>query len=438
MKKNIKADLKEFMDRWKMLDIVELSGSESAGDITMFSTDDDMEEFKISEKNVAEAKDIIELENKLVLKENPLLAYTDFSKKSESAMAFTSVFRFFEEMMDKKYEADVANSLANRPPCTLPDFFIDHLNRVYGLKKLAQKALSQMMISLKILSDQGHSYGKIICKLLQVFDPEPVPTTLALFITKARIDLNKLISSKKQGKKVKRLEEIHIIDAINLVHNLFENDKFSRTRTVILLKPKLMSEEEFLLFRICNKLVRSGLTSEIVFFMFDTESQNEISMNQIYEGTKRCLEMFLTPNEQKVLQKIFGQKEGSLISRDYFCSKINLKTYLEKIKDESLTVSKWHFLDALIEVYKAVQLKDTVVLTSLFQNYKKVKVSQNEFYDMIYKLDSKILPDQYPLIYDEALMKNSDCSLDGVTLDAFIKTVFNRAIGKRGARDFSN
>ena len=44
-------------------------------------------------------------------------------------------------MMDKKYEADQADLQARRPMRTLTEFMWDHLNRVYGLKSLARKAL---------------------------------------------------------------------------------------------------------------------------------------------------------------------------------------------------------------------------------------------------------------------------------------------------------
>ena len=266
MTKVTHTELVSFWEKWKDTIFPETFETKEEFQIfDSFEEDEENEEIKVSKLNVDEAKELIDYNNKIVLTENPLLQYS--TRSNEQAMALNIVFRIFEELMDKKYEADQANFLTNRVPNSIPDFFIDHLKRVYGLKKLAQKAMSQMMISLKELYDQNHNYGRIICRLLQIYDPQPIPTPLALFITKARHDMNKIIGSKKQGKRQNTLEEIQIIEAINLVYTLFETDKFSRAKGILLLKPKIMNEEEYLLFRICNKIIRMGQTIENIFII---------------------------------------------------------------------------------------------------------------------------------------------------------------------------
>ena len=360
------------------------------------------------------------------------------TRSNEQAMALNIVFRIFEELMDKKYEADQANFLTNRVPNSIPDFFIDHLKRVYGLKILAQKAMSQMMISLKELYDQNHNYGRIICRLLQIYDPQPIPTPLALFITKARHDMNKIIGSKKQGKRQNTLEEIQIIEAINLVYTLFETDKFSRAKGILLLKPKIMNEEEYLLFRICNKIIRMGQTIENIFIMFDEDSQGYLTRGNVIEGVKKILEISLSQQEIEMLNDTIDPKESNCITHDQFLGKLSLKQYLEQTKDQRLTISKSHFLGILIEIYNIVQIRDTAILTSIFKSYKKIKINQLEFLGMIGKIDNKISQDQSFILFKEALLLNDDCSLDGVTSDAFIKVVFKHAIGRRGLRDFRN
>ena len=62
-------------------------------------------------------------------------------------MGLSSIFRFFEEMLNRKYDTDLASMNTNRALESIPDFFLRYLSRVYGLKKLAQKALSQMLVT---------------------------------------------------------------------------------------------------------------------------------------------------------------------------------------------------------------------------------------------------------------------------------------------------
>jgi hypothetical protein len=68
--------------------------------------------------------------------------------KNEKPMAYLNIFRFFEEMMDKKFEVDNQDLSDHRRPRTMTEFMMEHLNRMFGLKKLAIRHLSQIMPAL--------------------------------------------------------------------------------------------------------------------------------------------------------------------------------------------------------------------------------------------------------------------------------------------------
>ena len=247
-----------------------------------------------------------------------------------------------------------------------------------------------------------------------------------------------MISNKRQAKKLKKLDEIHLVEAINLIYLLFDTDKFSRGKAIQLLKPKIISEDEYLIFRICQKIIRMGQTAENVFSMFDCNSNGTLTKTMVIDNIKKILEISFTDNDIKSLMTILDPKDTNSISREQFLSKISIKHYLEQTKDERITVSKSHFLEVLIEVYHIVQIKDTAILTSLFKSYNKAKINQTDFTEIISKIDNKLSQDQAEFYYNSALLQNSDATLDGVTIDAFIKCVFQNSIGKRGVRDFSN
>jgi len=68
--------------------------------------------------------------------------------KNEKPMSYLNIFRFFEEMMDKKFKVDSEDLLARRKPRTMPEFLLEHLNRMFGLKKIAYRHLAQIMPAL--------------------------------------------------------------------------------------------------------------------------------------------------------------------------------------------------------------------------------------------------------------------------------------------------
>jgi hypothetical protein len=435
MQKITKNDLLQFWDRWKYTNIG--SNIVLSEDIDIINEFNDSQDILLDQTNLDEAKSMIDFSNLVILNENPLRSFVKQTKNNEPAMPFANLFKFFEDMLDKKYESDVASLQANRQPSSIPDYFIDHLGRIYGLKKLAQKAMSQILVCLEELNRQNHNYGKVICRLLQIHDPQPIPTPLGLFLTKVRHDINKIISSKKQGSKIKGLEEIHIIDAISLIYTLFDTDKFSKYKAILLIKPKFITDEEYLAFRICNKIIRMGQTTENIFSMIDVNNRGVLGKSYLIENMKKILELHTSDQDLVMLGKILDPKDNNSVSRELFLNKISLKLYLDQTKNEKLTVSKSHFLNILIEVYKLIKVSDTAVLTSMFKAYNKIKINPSEFSQLILKLDNKMLQDQINYLYEESILQNSDSSLDGVILESFIKIVFKHAIGGKGLRDFS-
>lgn len=436
-KKHVKRNLRRALYIWKNFQCLDEDDQRGLEDLEIFE-EDEHPEVKIDRKILVDAQDKINSENLQVIKECPLYPYAELlPSNKEQPMPLSSLLRFFEEMMDKKYESDTANLLIKRPLASIPDFFLDHLVRVYGLKKLAQKAMWQMMRTLKQLSEQNHSYGKIMCRLLQVYDSQPIPTQLAWFITRAQYEFKKILSNKKQL-RIRRLEEIHLIEAVNLIYALFDSDKFSRAKALCMLKPKIMTEEEFLMFRIYNKVIRMGNTAEILFSVLDVEGTGIIQLKFFLEYIKKNLEVIMNQAEVMIIQQNFDAKDTGVIPRDIFLAKLQVKPFPEYMKNEKLTISKSTFLYTLAEVYKIIQLRDTAFLSSMFTSCKKIKLNQSEFSEILSKLDPRLHHEQMRDYYEEAVLLNSDYSLDGVLLDALIKVVFKNGIGRRGIRDFRN
>lgn len=62
------------------------------------------------------------------------------------------VVKLFETVLDEKWIADLANLEAGKPLRSLAEFILDHLYLTHGLKTLAVKQLSSLVMALETLS----------------------------------------------------------------------------------------------------------------------------------------------------------------------------------------------------------------------------------------------------------------------------------------------
>ena len=401
-----------------------------------YDNKEENEDIEVSHRLLTEAEEMINSENLIVLKQNPLNNFNTSQCSEAKPIELLTVFRFCEEMLDKKYDVDLVSLKTNRPPESIPDFFINYLNRYYGLKKLAQNFMSQILVSLKNLYDENHSYAKTMCKLLQIYDPDPIPTQLAVFLTKARSKLQS-ISGKKQQKGSTKLDEVHLDEAMKLIYALLETDKFSRSRALLYLKPSSLTEEEYLMFRIGHKINRMGLTVENVFSKFDSEDQGYITKFQLYRNLMSILELSLSNEDVEALDSMLDLNNTDLITPEEFSNSFSTKFYLENKNDKSLIITRYQFFEALIQTYKIVQIKDTALLTHLFQDYNKPMISRDDFSAILLKLDSKLSCTSIDS-YFASLQTDDPSSEQCISLESLISCVFKYAIGRRGLRDFSN
>jgi len=78
-----------------------------------------------------------------------LAAYNSVDLSGEKPMAYVNVFRFFEDFFDKKFTQDNQDFAQKVRPRSMTNFMMEHLKRMFGLKKLALKQLGQIMPALR-------------------------------------------------------------------------------------------------------------------------------------------------------------------------------------------------------------------------------------------------------------------------------------------------
>ena len=202
-----------------------------------------------------------------------------------------------------------------------------------------------------------------------------------------------------------------VSDVIELVYSLF--DKESGTRALELMKPDNISEEEFVLYKICHKMSKLGSTPADIFGVLDTDGGGTISKGEFIKGIKKNLDLWIP---EATIGKLFvNLNPGSSgeITKEIFLSKINMKTFLEWSKNPNWAISKASFLISLVEVYKHNQRKLSAHLNPNFAKYRKQGLEKNEFKELICIYESGLAEYEVDKLYNEAL--TIDASVEGAS-----------------------
>ena len=153
--------------------------------------EDDEEELK---SDYIVADQLINEENKQLLEINPIMiSYKLIQGKAEKPMTYLNIFKFLEEIMDKKFETDKKDIKDSRQLRSMTEFMMESLQRKFGIQDLILKFLGQFIPGFYKLYHEGHKYAIFFARLLQLFHPEPVQYSLALYLVKIRMEFHPLI-----------------------------------------------------------------------------------------------------------------------------------------------------------------------------------------------------------------------------------------------------
>ena len=344
--------------------------------------DDDSED----ETELDLVEEFIQEEKRLALENNVMVE--NFNKaggKPERPLTIPQALKFFEDMMDKKYDADVGDIKNGRPLRTLPDFFLEFLSRTFGLKKLAIKMLCQIIPTLEIMNNEGTPYCQLFCRLVQVTHPDPVPFPLAVFLTRVRFQFGPLAEKYQRDKEARDSKkgvkkevgkgkgkdlgatgggEAYLLDVIGFISSTFENDKRSSELMLKLLKPPGISTVDYVVFRMCHKISKMGMTVDNVYSTLDIDGDGMINESEFVKASRRSLELYVSTDELSQCFRMItsGAKE---MTKEMFLSKINFKSYIENCKNDLYTVNRVNFLLSLIEVYHNRQKRDGAQVKNL-------------------------------------------------------------------------
>ena len=398
---------------------------------------DEVEEVELKNDYII-ADQLIDEENRILIETNPIMIqYKQIEGKTEKPMSYVNIFKFLEDLMDKKFETDKKDIKDLRQMRSMTEFMMESLQRQFGIQSLALKFLGQFIPGFYQIYGENHKYAIFFARLLQLFHPEPVTYSLALFLVKARTDFYPLIEKFERvmhdhGKKdiMKKADQTHgrsayeaaatgglafVSDVIELVYSIFGGDRDSGTKALEIMKPENVTHEDFVLYKICHKMAKLGQTPEQIFNTLDKDGGGSISDKEFITGIKKDLDLWISESNISKLMKRMDTEGTGELSKEVFMKEINMKTFAEKNRNEIWTISKATFLIAMIEVYKFNQRRLTAHLNPKFSKFQKQALDKEEFEELMLGYETSLS------VYDVEKLFNEAMSIDPSSVGASFK-----------------
>jgi hypothetical protein len=401
-----------------------------------------------SDANFEQAESLLGAERQEAVNTNVLIeTLSKANVPADRPLTYLNIFKFFEELMDKKFEVDTQDLQAGRKPRAMTEFLMEHLNRQFGIKTLALRYLGQLIPGLQVLYNENLPYAVLFARLLQVFHPEPIPFQLMLYLVRIRMEFHKLMEKyarerevqrrRQQGKKLETTHgraaydlaatggEAYATDVISMIYDLFENDEKSGELALQLLRPEACSLSDYVTFKLCHKMAKLGMSAEAVFKLIDEDGGGSISETEFVNGVKTSLELWITETDIKEVYQELA-KGGELTLQD-FTERCNFNWFLKAEKSEEYKTTKCHFLTVLIAVFNRRQREDTAQLIALYDSKQQVPLSRETFIALLRSLDADIPQERIETIWTCGCAEADNG--EGLTEKAFVRCMLKYPTG---------
>ena len=387
----------------------------------------DREQFAIEDTNIkledSKIAKIIQGEiRKYQIENNEVLkAYNSSGLFTEKPMAYLNIFRFFEDFFDQKFAQDNKDFSQSVRPYSMTSFMMEHLKRMFGLKKLALKQLGQIMPALKQLHAEGQPYATLFCRVLQIIDPEPISYDLALYLTRIRQECNRLVEKANQVRSIRDQHrdanrvhtqrtsasasthgrasyevqsvggEMFLDDVATLIYSIFHEDSQEAELMLQQCKPKNVNQLDFSIFQICKRMAKNAKDTVTLYSTIDKDRNGEITKEEFATGLRSNLHLWITEED---LIKVFDSLDvGETIDiyefKDIMAGFSN--KYNHAAKDDNYIVTKSQFLNACVDICGAVERRDLALGMKYFvQNAGGNAVGAEQAVTMALDLDPSL------------------------------------------------
>lgn len=217
------------------------------------------------QKSIVDVKRIRNSEDQTLLDINLILKKVEErGTKNGKALDLGYTFKFLENLMDDKFEADRKMIEEGKIPRELTVFMIEKVFERYDNENLAFKFISELVLALHSLYKMNQTYGILFCRIFNMYHSQPIPYRLSIYLTQVRMYFQQLKHLKpvdeSMGSPVKGFLEVSyggeslLSDVIDLAHLLFRADFELGIRVLRECKPSGLGMGEFCLYIITQKM----------------------------------------------------------------------------------------------------------------------------------------------------------------------------------------
>ena len=399
---------------------------------------------KVAQESTHEVVDSLKIQ---MAEENVLSREYEKIDKRVTPMSTVNFFKILEEMMDKKYSTDSKDLSEKRKPRSMTEFVSEFLQLKFGIKHLAQDALAKLLVALKQLVERKHPYAQFYARLLQIFEKDPVPYELSLYLVRARKKFVELVETANKFKFSQGITkrqptddqladggEAMLNDVLSLVQKEFQEDTTSGTLMFKLLKPASVTFVDYVCFVISYKMKKAGRRPEDIFNLLEKDTGGSIDAEEFISGTRSSLDLWLSDEEiKKFFREVDKSGDGEIDTHE-FLECINFERYEACVKSPEYTVSKCCYLNCLIEVFNFRQLKDATEIEQILESQNIQELDFKKFEEVIVSLDKSIPPERIYELFNEALKLTEGESL--VPNQVFVKVCVKNGVGGYGLGPF--
>ncbi|CAG9335590.1 unnamed protein product [Blepharisma stoltei] len=425
------------------LDVSDLSYSQS-GNFSIVNEEDRIRE---EQENQA-AKEIIDKFNEKFLRNSFIMdEFASHTISNEKPMPARNIVVLFEELLDKKLEMDLKDLSENRKPKDVGEYLLEFLNQKFGLRKLAYKTLSQLIPGLEAQYQNNHPYIVLFCKLLNIYDPEPIPLNLSIFLTQIRCKFNKIMIIKEKIKtdaknKKEPIEEVEkkllggfarLIDVYYLINESFFH-RYTKNQLLNILKPEKITQEAFLIFLLCQKMAKQGFSTETLFNSL-SPINNKLPTQDFFRKLYSKIDFWMTYQNIEILSQYLDPEQKGFISKSAFIEKIDLIAHNRNCKSPEYSISKCQFLNALIKVHKQLQIRSVKKLKNLYGMDFSEPMEREKFDELSKKIEKNINPEFLTNLFNEAILYEEQ--ENGLSLSTFCNILNVYAVGNNYLKEFS-
>lgn len=356
--------------------------------------------------------------------------------RTEAPLLSQQTFKLMEDILERKYESDLSAMLRHSRPKSVAAFALEHLRRTIGNEKMAQKTLGQALICLLRHMREGQPYAELFCKLLNIGVSDPISLELGVFIVKSRADFTKFSDNyyrelpDKRGSTDLEGGSAFLVDIISYLYDLFERDPKSGELALKLIKPPEIPIEQYVMFKICHKMAKTGVNAEGTFELMDTNKTGVIEQEEFVESIRKVLELWISPDD---LNDAFAELSSfqSVLRKRVFLEKLNFKQYLQDGLSEKFSMTRARFLNVLVEVNTIRERQIASELLSLFG--PEMTISMREFTSVVSGLEPEIDPERIGWLWSKA----EDLSAgNSVTTKSAVRTLLRHRVGEYAESPF--